>query len=278
MRTRLLALDIDGTLLDPYGKLPGGVRRAVGAALERGLQVVLCTGRRFRTALPTARALALSGPIVVHNGVLVKDLETGETELDRYLPEELYREMLALMRELGPPLVYVDAFHEQTDIVTEAHPRAHPIQCEYLDDNDEYTRVVEDLTASAHARAILMSTMGDLQDLEPLRQRAEARFGERILSHVLINKVYRGHILEFLAPDSGKWATLVRLAARQGIAPEEIAAVGDDANDVDMIRGAGLGIAMGNAVAEARAAADMVVRSNAEGGAIEAIERVLLEK
>ena len=60
------------------------------------------------------------------------------------------------------------------------------------------------------------------------------------------------------------------------IGPEDIAAVGDDTNDVEMIREAGLGIAMGNAVPEARAAADAVVRSNAEGGAVEAIERVLL--
>lgn len=276
MRTRLLALDIDGTLLDPYGKLPDGVRRAVEAAVDRGLQVVLCTGRRFRTALPTARALALTGPILVHNGVVVKDLETGHTELERYFPEELYRETLAMMRELGPPLVYVDSFHERMDIVTEARDRAHPIQGEYIDDNGEFTRVVDDLTETTHARAILMSTMGDLQDLEPLRRQAQERFGERLLSHVLINKVYRGHILEFLSPNSGKWAMLVRLAARAGIVPEEIAAVGDDTNDVDMIRGAGLGIAMGNAVAEARAAADVVVRSNAEGGAIEAIERVML--
>jgi hydroxymethylpyrimidine pyrophosphatase-like HAD family hydrolase len=119
--------------------------------------------------------------------------------------------------------------------------------------------------------------MGERDELEALHLRARSRFGDRLLSHLLINKVYRGYILELLAPDSGKWAMLVRVAGRLGIAPEEIAAVGDDNNDVDMIRGAGLGIAMGNAVPDARAAANVVVRSNAEGGAIEAIERVLLE-
>lgn len=277
MRKRLLALDIDGTLLDPYGKLGDGVRRAVGTAVRRGMRVVLCTGRRFRTALPTARALSLEGPILVHNGVVVKDIETGHTELERYFPSELYADALALMREVGPPLVYVDRFHEETDILTEARHRAHLFQGEYLDDNGEFTRVVDDLADELQAGAILMSTMGELADLESLRLRAQERFGNLLLSHLLINKVYRGHILELLAPDSGKWAMLVRLATRLGIAPEEIAAVGDDNNDVDMIRGAGLGIAMGNAVPNVRAAADVIVRSNAEGGAVEAIERVLLE-
>jgi hydroxymethylpyrimidine pyrophosphatase-like HAD family hydrolase len=83
--------------------------------------------------------------------------------------------------------------------------------------------------------------------------------------------------LEFLSPRSGKWPALRSIAARDGVEPEEIAAVGDDDNDVEMIRAAGLGIAMGNAAPAARACADIVVRSNAEGGVVEAIERVLLE-
>jgi hypothetical protein len=277
MRPRLLALDLDGTILDPYGKLSDGVRRSVASARRRGLRVVLCTGRRFRTALPAARELALSGAIVVHNGVLVKDIETGRTQLERYLPAALYGELLALLREAGPPLVYVDAYHERTDILTEHRERAHPFQNEYLDDNPEFIRVVDDLATSARDDVIMMSTMADVATLESMRARVLERLGDRVLTHVLMNKVYRGHILEFLAPGSGKWPTLRDLAAREGIAPGEIAAVGDDDNDVEMIREAGLGIAMGNAVAPARAAADVVVRSNAEGGVIEAIERVLLE-
>ena len=122
-----------------------------------------------------------------------------------------------------------------------------------------------------------MSTMANVETLEVLRARARERLGDRVLTHMLMYKVYRGHILEFLSPRSGKWPALLSVATREGIAPEEIAAIGDDDNDVEMIREAGLGIAMGNAVEAARAAADVVVRSNAEGGVIGAIERVLLE-
>jgi hydroxymethylpyrimidine pyrophosphatase-like HAD family hydrolase len=239
--------------------------------------VVLCTGRRFRTAFPAARELELSGAIVVHNGVLVKDIETGRTELANYLPGELFGELLALVRETAPPLVYVDAFHERMDILTERRDRAHPFQNEYLDDNPEFTRVVDDLAASPREDVIMMSTMANVEALEALRARVREQLGDRVLTHVLMNKVYRGHILEFLSPRSGKWPALRSIAARDGVEPEEIAAVGDDDNDVEMIRAAGLGIAMGNAAPAARACADIVVRSNAEGGVVEAIERVLLE-
>jgi len=277
MPLRLLALDLDGTVLDPYGKLSGSVRAAVDAARRRGLRVVLCTGRRFRRALPAARELMLTGSIVVHNGAVVKDIESGRTEVERYLPADLYREVLAMLRETGPPLVYVDSYHEGTDILTERRERAHPFQSEYLEDNSEFTRVVDDLSEKPRRDVIMMSTMANLEALEALRERASERLGDRVSTHLLMNKAYRGYILEFLSPRSGKWSALRSIAARAGVAPEEIAAIGDDHNDVEMIREAGLGIAMGNAVEAARAAADVVVRSNAEGGVVRAIERVLLE-
>ena len=277
MLYRLLALDLDGTALDPAGDLSDDVRDAVAAARASGLRVVLCTGRRFRTALPVAQGLSLSGAIVVNNGVLVKDLASGRTLSHRYLSDGVSAEVLALVREVGSPLVYVDAYEQRIDILIEDHGRAHPFQREYLEDNTDFTRVVGDLENTGRDDVIMMSTMGDEATLRTLRSRAERDLGGRVRMHSLINKNYRGQILEFLAPGTGKWPTLRRIAADEGIDPRQIAAVGDDDNDVEMIRGAGLGIAMGNAVDSAKAAADHVTRSNAEGGVVEAIERVLEE-
>ena len=277
MRYRILALDLDGTALDPAGDLTDDVRDAVAAARASGLRVVLCTGRRFRTALPVAQGLSLSGAIVVNNGVLVKDLASGRTLSHRYLSDGVSAEVLALVREVGSPLVYVDAYEKRIDILIEDHGRAHPFQREYLEDNTDFTRVVGDLENTGRDDVIMMSTMGDEATLRALRSRAERDLGGRVRMHSLINKNYRGQILEFLAPGTGKWPTLRRIAADEGIDPRQIAAVGDDDNDIEMIRGAGLGIAMGNAVDSAKAAADHVTRSNAEGGVVEAIERVLEE-
>jgi Cof subfamily protein (haloacid dehalogenase superfamily) len=276
-RYQLLALDLDGTALDPAGDLSDDVRDAVAAASAGGLRVVLCTGRRFRTALPVAQGLSLSGAIVVNNGVLVKDLASGRTLSHRYLSDAVCAEVLALVREVGSPLVYVDAYEKRIDILIEGHAEAHPFQREYLEDNTDFTRVVDDLENTGRDDVIMMSTMGDEVTLRALRSRAERDLGGRVRMHSLINKNYRGQILEFLAPGTGKWPTLLRIAANEGIDPRQIAAVGDDDNDVEMIRGAGLGIAMGNAVDSAKAAADHVTRSNAEGGVVEAIERVLEE-
>jgi hydroxymethylpyrimidine pyrophosphatase-like HAD family hydrolase len=169
----------------------------------------------------------------------------------------------------------VDRYHEGTDILTERVSDAHPFQQEYLDDNTEFCRVVADLAVERPKEVIMVSAMAEGSQLDVLRERAKARLGRRVYTHSLMNKNYRGHILEFLSPTSGKWAALRALAASFGIEPTEIAAVGDDANDAEMIENAGLGIAMGNAIDPVKAVADVVVRSNAEGGVSEAIDRVL---
>lgn len=275
MTYRLVALDLDGTLLDPYGKLAPSVRDAVKRLERHGLRVVLCTGRRFRTALPLAQELALEGAIIVHNGVVVKDLSSGRTLQHEYLSPELFAEVIEHVRGHGPPLVYVDAYHEGTDILSERLDASHPFQRQYLDDNLGFLRIVEDVMAPHGSGVIMVSTMADPASLDALRDRAQQRFGTRVLTHSILNKNYQGNILEFLSPTAGKWPALERLAASWGIAPREIAAVGDDTNDAEVLRHAGLGIAMGNALPEVRAAARRVVRSNAEGGAVEAVEQIL---
>ena len=276
MNVRLVALDLDGTLLDPYGKLTPSVRDAVQRATRRaGLRVVLCTGRRFRTALPHAQTLGLSGAIVVNNGAIVKDIESGETLQHAYLPATEFEDVIGHVRTHGPPLVYLDTYRDGIDIVTECRDQAHAFQREYLADQGTFVSLVDDVARADRERVIMVSTMADADSLGELRRLAQDRFGARIQTHSLINKNYQGQILEFLAPGAGKWLALERLAATWGITAGEIAAVGDDVNDAELLRSVGLGIAMGNALPEVRASARRVVRSNAEGGAVEALEQIL---
>ena len=278
MRYRMLALDLDGTVLDPYGALTDGVRRAVTTAREHGLRVVLCTGRRYRTALPHAVDLGLDGPIVVHNGVLVKDIASGETREHRYLPAEIRPEILSIIREAGTPLFYVDDVGDGIDLFTEREESAHPYQREYLAEAAiDNCQIVDDVGSVERHDVVMITTMGDAKTLKKLRENTGRSLGERVKNHSIINKNFQGEILEFLAPGVSKWAALESVARAEGIRRFEIAAVGDDTNDVEMLHNAGLGIAMGNAVRAAKSASDLVVRSNAEGGVIEAIERVILK-
>jgi Cof subfamily protein (haloacid dehalogenase superfamily) len=175
-------------------------------------------------------------------------------------------------------MVYIDAFHEQVDILTETLEHAHPFQREYLAKNLEHCQVDTDIDAPPAHGVVMMSIMADPPSLHALRDAAMAAFGARARLNVLANKSYQGSILEILHPDVSKWHALRQFAAQEGIAPEEIIAVGDDHNDVEMLRHAGLGIAMGNAVEAVQEAADHVTESNAEDGLASALEHFVLRR
>ena len=277
MPYRLLALDIDGTLLDPDGELQDAVRQAVIAARQIGLRVILCTGRRFRSARPWAQELQLDGPIVVHNGALVKDVASAETLHCHPLPEMLCRRGLAVLRQLAPPLIYIDAFHEEVDILTEPLEHLHPFQQEYLQDNLPYCRFVEDLGAVPLRGVVMLSIMAEADRLEALRPAVEDALVGQGHTKMILNKNYRGHILEVLPATVSKWQALERLMATEGLTADDVIAIGDDYNDLEMIRGAGLGIAMGNAVEPVREVAGYVTGSNADDGVAQALERFVLQ-
>src|SRR3954471_8624334 len=108
MAIRLIALDLDGTLLDSRGQLSAGNRAALTAARERGVRVALVTGRRFRDARPLALELGLDVPVIAHNGALTKHARTLETVAVKLLPMEAAREVLRVGRKEGADALVSD--------------------------------------------------------------------------------------------------------------------------------------------------------------------------
>lgn len=277
MPFRMLAIDADGTLLDPEGAISPPVCSAIAAVQDRGLQVVLCTGRRFRTTRRIVRELSLKGPMVVQNGSLVKDAQTGTTLARNALPRELYRPALALLRSVGAPLAYVDDLGDGFDIVCEPPDRGHAFQAAYVEANAETTLVVDSLDELEPEKVCLLSCMADAEDLKKLEVRVGTELGNQVRTHFLDNKNYEGHILEIASTEAGKWPAARRLAQAQGIENDQILAIGDDENDVELVEKAGLGVAMRNAVATVREVADFITSSNAEDGVALAIQRFVLD-
>jgi Cof subfamily protein (haloacid dehalogenase superfamily) len=278
MSLKLLALDVDGTLLNQQGELAPSTVAAVRRARAAGLEVVLCTGRRYRTALPVLRALAIDGEVVIQNGVVIKRSETGETLEHAYLPRHLYSEVHSLLLEVGSPLAYVDPPDGSVDIVTEPIENAHDFQQEYLRDNGSFVRWVDSMAIAPEPPVVMLSSMADEASLRPVRAAITRAFEGQVKTNFLMNSNYRGYILEVVAPSTGKWVALERIASAKGITSSEIAAIGDDSNDADMIARAGLGIAMGNAIGEVLEVADEVAPSNAEDGVAAAIDRFVLPR
>jgi Cof subfamily protein (haloacid dehalogenase superfamily) len=275
MRYRLVALDLDGTALDPSGELRPAVARSVEEVRARGIRVVITTGRRFRTGRPFAERLGLDGPCVFHHGALVKEVGSGETLARRDIPADTYRAVIAEVGRLGPPIVFIDGFPDGEDMVTTHHGDAHPAHRRYLANNRTAHRLVDDLAAPPDGGALVVALMGEEARLVRLRRDLLARLGHGIA--VVIHPTYAGgHLLELLPSGVSKWTALRALAADAGIAPAEILAIGDEMNDVEMLRHAGFGVAMGNARPAVKEAADHVTVANSADGVAVALDRFVL--
>ena len=275
-RYRLIAIDIDGTLLDSQSQLRPATRAAIQHALAAGVRVALCTGRRYRTALPIAEEAGLALPIVCHSGALIKEAVTHHTLAAEPLPAETVGRLLDAFDDLAlTPFLYVDSADGDTDFYV---PRGAPLSVEhedYLAKNAKWYQLVDSLRDGVPRQVIQAATFADSAVLPEAKRALEERLGDAVTIHHLGSPKYIGRFLECQSGRASKWCAVATLAAMQGIAAEEIVAVGDDENDISMLRGAGLGVAMENASYAVKSAADVVTASNDGDGVAQVIERVL---
>lgn len=272
-RFRALFLDLDGTLVDYQERVSPGTLRAIQAARARGCTVVCCTGRTSYTALPIAEQIAPPlGYAVVSNGGVVLHLETREVLLREVMPIPLALEIARTIVDLGgEPYIYEDAisphvdfsrvlYHPELPVGNWAKPpryRPHPT-------------LLDDLPFTP----VSVSTFGTPERMQPFITRLRERLPAGV-SVIESGTMYNWGV-EIYIEGVSKQQGAATLAAHLGIAREETIAVGDHRNDLDMIEWAGIGVAMGNALPEVKAAADWITGTVTEDGVAQVIERFVL--
>jgi hydroxymethylpyrimidine pyrophosphatase-like HAD family hydrolase len=276
-RFRILALDVDGTLLDRGGTLRPRTVRAVGRAWDAGIRPVLCTGRRYRRALPIARKLGIDAPLVCNSGALVKDPRGDRTLWRADLDGDVLGEILGVFQSRDEPAVsFTDRPPEGLDFLVTAAPTGRPLFDDYVEQNRSHAEIDPGWTGRRAGPHYHLCAIGTRPTMLDFQGAILARLPGQVRTFVQKSPRYAGTMCEVLRHDASKWSALLHLAELWGIGPGEICAVGDDMNDVPMIRGAGLGVAMGHSPPEVLAAADLVTGADDEDGVAMLIENVLL--
>ncbi|HSF33748.1 MAG TPA: Cof-type HAD-IIB family hydrolase [Candidatus Tectomicrobia bacterium] len=276
---RMVAIDLDGTLLRKDGTMGERTRLALQAAVRQGIRVVICTGRRFRSTLPILAELQLAVPVIVHGGLLIKDAGTYETLHHNYMSRELSLEMVKFLKAHGvPPIVYVDLFTQGIDIYLDNERDGHAFHLKYLERNRPHCHFVGDVTEVFCPQTIHVGALADRVSLERLDDKVEREFGSSVRHLIMNNTNDEGAFLEIMRPDSSKWLALSRLIELEGCPPEQVICIGDEINDLEMISHAGLGVAMGNAIPAVKAVADYITCSNEEDGVAHVVEQFVLKE
>ncbi len=274
-RVRLVALDIDGTLLRSDKTLAPRTRAALDRARAQGVRLVLVTGRRYPSALRVAEELGGEVPLVLHNGALV--VEGGRVLRCRPLARAVARRAIAIGRAAGlEPVLHCGAGGEGW-LLVDAAARRHGLVGYYLERSAAEVRSVPDLLGALDdEEPIQVMFGGDRAEMEPLRERLQAGLAGDARVERTVYPVTGLVLLDVIDPGVGKAEALSYLQRRWGVAREETLAIGDNWNDREMLAASGLGFVMGNADPELLALGLPALPTNDEDGVASAIEEYVL--
>lgn len=266
MDIKLIALDLDDTLLDHSNQISPRTREVIRQAADQGVAVTVATGRMYSSALQFAQQLALNIPLITYNGALVKNALSGEVLVHKPLAEDTARQVLALFKERG---WYVQVYLDDTLYVAERNEKAL-----YYEQLTGIRSVpVGDRLYTMGGTPTKLLALSEPGEIKIINETVAAVFGD-----TLYTAVSKPNYLEMANPSVNKGKALAFLAGRLGITRQQVMAVGDSVNDLDMLEYAGLGVAMGNASERIKAVADAVTESNDADGVAEAILKYVLKQ
>jgi hydroxymethylpyrimidine pyrophosphatase-like HAD family hydrolase len=275
LRIRLIALDIDGTLLRGDRTISARTRLAIDHARGAGVRLVLVTGRRHPSARRVAEDLGGDVPLVLHNGALV--VEAGCVRRCRPLPRAAALRAIVAGRAAGVEPVLHCGQGGEGWLLVEAPARPRGLVGYYLDRSRAEVRLVADLLAAVTAEEpIQVMFGGERPEMDALFPRLVADLGRAARVERTVYPSTGVVLLDVVHPAVGKAEALGFLQEMWGITPSETLAIGDNWNDREMVESSGLGFVMGNADPDLLALGLPVLPTNDEDGVARAIEEHVL--
>ncbi len=264
MSYKLVAIDLDGTLLHSDGTISDATLAALDAATARGVHIVFSTGRPMQGFFKYSPPLRPTTPVITCNGAMVVDAATRAVLYEQGLERADAAEILALGTERGATMciwsqnrLYVSAQNEFADCYTSLNSVTPVCTTDFAP-----------LLDAGITKILWSDTEARITDFANTLPR------ERLPQTTLCQT--RPTFLEYFHRKVSKGAAIAALGAKLGVVREEIIAIGDERNDISMLTWAGLGVAMANAVPETLAAADMATTTNDEDGVLAVLKQFVL--
>ena len=266
---RLIATDLDDTLLDAASSLTPRTRRALDAARALGCGITICSGRMLEATMPIARDIGTNAPVLLFNGAMIYDPDADKT---LYAPRIPYETALGIVR-----------LAEQLGYYIQLYPGKGYFCTEIMDHTRAYARQISVAATPVHMPMArwLEENPADMQKLLLIdtpegADRAQAALSAAFPRGACFLKS-KPHYLEIAPEGVNKGASLAFLAEHLGLTPDEVMAFGDGQNDVPMLEYAGAGYAMANACPQALACTPLVAPPNTEDGVAQVIEAYIRE-
>ena len=278
MPVRLIALDIDGTLLDSRWQVSEANRQAIAEAARRGMEVALVTGRRYDFAMPIARQLHAPLTMIVSNGALIRSND-GRTHLRHLLPQRVAARVLQLTKPWREGAAVIFDRPKENQLMLERLDPGDSLRYAYYSRNKEFIGFANPLETCLTEDPIQVMLSGKVRPMRDAERALRgAPFAQEFALAVTMYEPRDFAMIDVLNPVCSKGASLKEWAALRGFAREEVMAIGDNHNDLEMLHFAGIPVVMGNSVPELKAFGWQETTTNDENGVAHAIEQFALRE
>jgi 5-amino-6-(5-phospho-D-ribitylamino)uracil phosphatase len=272
----MIAIDLDGTLLSPTGQVTARTRAAVHRALQAGLLVCFATGRNFTESLGVLESVGHYDSAVFVGGAMVIDTHKRVTLHRTLMDAPLARQLCEFFESRGHAVLALqDTGRAGVDYLISKQIAPNDATRKWLDVTSAAVHWTNDLAHHPHQHTIRLGIVCPGDAMRKVHRELLEMFGSRVVSHILVVPAYGVEVLECFDPAVNKWEGVQHIARRYGVDRSEIIAIGDDVNDIPMIKNAGLGVAMGNALSAVQAAAAKIIGSNRDDGLAAFLEELV---
>jgi len=274
MKYKLIAIDLDGTLLSPSSEVTPRTKLAIHRALEARLLICFATGRNFTESQTVLDAIEHYDSAVFVGGAMVIDTRQRVTLHRTRMAPQLAREICRFFesRKIAP-LALQDTETAGVDYLISSELPLHDSTTTWLKATKATYQRKAGLSRYPHEHTVRVGIVGDTAVVQPINAELEQTFGQRVMSHCFLGGTVS--VVEVFDPSVNKWAGILHVAKRHNVKPREIVAIGDGINDLAMVKNAGLGVAMGNAHPDLIKVAKKVIGANADDGLAEFIEELI---
>jgi Cof subfamily protein (haloacid dehalogenase superfamily) len=264
---KMVAIDLDGTLLSPEGTVTDRTKAAIHQCLSAGMLVCFATGRNWTESRTVLETVAHYDTAVFAGGAIVIDTRQ-EVILHRQMVDpQLARDICKVLEDAGHAVLALqETAAAGVDYLVSDEVPLNGETMHWMSVTRASVHHVTRLSEYPHEHTLRLGIVAQPAEVAEVDRELSQRFGDRVLLQRLFVPSASVEVLEIFDPSVNKWEGIMQVAARHQLTPEQIIAVGDDVNDLHMIRNAGLGIAMGNAKPEVKAIAKRVIGHNRDDG------------
>lgn len=288
---KLVAIDLDGTLLNSYGEVSNKNKEAIKKAIEKNVEIVLASGRPIMSVKNLANEIGCNNYMICGNGAITYDIQNEKIIYDKFLEKSKVLQIIKICEEnsifynvytkdtiLTKNLNYNILFYNQENATK---PEDKKTRIAIIEDIEKYiqNREEEDylkITICDNDKIIFGSIIRKIRTIKDIDVLDVAHMSRKLIKDGTENVSMEYYYTEITNINVDKWQAIENLIERLQIKREEVIAIGDNINDSQMVKEAGLGVIMGNSAPYIKKIADIVVKDNDNDGVAEAIEKYIL--